>query len=274
MKRILFFDIDGTIAISGKGPSRETVQAIRSARAAGHKVFLSTGRTEHSVPDAIHEIGFDGGIYSAGGHVITDGKVILDCPMALDMKEKIISALERTGFSYTLECANANYTYGPDLSHFLSADSSDSSSELQRILLSSKKGSPKKYGNDPLYKVSFLARSQGEITNLATDLDDSMKIVTFENMNPGFPCIAGEISDKHINKGIALERICAYWNIDPKWSIAFGDSMNDAEMLMAAGIGVAMGNADEQVKELADQVCESCMDNGVSKTMVRLGLAG
>ena len=55
-------------------------------------------------------------------------------------------------------------------------------------------------------------------------------------------------------------------------SIAFGDSMNDAEMLLAAGIGVAMGNAEPEVKELADRVCESVDDDGVARELERMGL--
>ena len=54
--------------------------------------------------------------------------------------------------------------------------------------------------------------------------------------------------------------------------MAFGDSMNDAEMLLAAGIGVAMGNAEQRVKDLADQVCESCDEDGVAKELERMGL--
>lgn len=91
-------------------------------------------------------------------------------------------------------------------------------------------------------------------------------------MRPDFPLLAGEVSDKNIHKGQALRRVCEYFGTASECSVAFGDSMNDAEMLLAAGIGIAMGNSAEQVKVLADQICESCADNGVAKTLIRLGL--
>ena len=89
MKRILFFDVDGTISIPGKGPSRETVQAIRSARAAVHKVFLSTGQSIAYLTQYMRLVLMAGYTVLAATS-LTDGKVILDCPMAPDMKEKII----------------------------------------------------------------------------------------------------------------------------------------------------------------------------------------
>ena len=86
-KNLLFFDIDGTLACPGQNPSERTVSAIRRARAKGHKVFLGTGRSKASVPEAVWEIGFDGGIYSAGGHVeageiglpVSSNSLILPC---------------------------------------------------------------------------------------------------------------------------------------------------------------------------------------------------
>jgi hydroxymethylpyrimidine pyrophosphatase-like HAD family hydrolase len=48
--------------------------------------------------------------------------------------------------------------------------------------------------------------------------------------------------------------------------------MNDAEMLLAAGIGVAMGNAEPEVKKLSDRVCESVEEDGIARELERLGL--
>ena len=54
--------------------------------------------------------------------------------------------------------------------------------------------------------------------------------------------------------------------------IAFGDSMNDEEMLQTAGVGVAMGNASEQLKALADMVCDRCECDGIAKALEELNL--
>lgn len=86
------------------------------------------------------------------------------------------------------------------------------------------------------------------------------------------PWIPGEISDASINKGTALRRVCDHLNVTSDDAIAFGDSMNDAEILRAAGTGIAMGNAEEAVKKFADQVCERWDEDGIAKTLTRMGL--
>ncbi len=274
MKRLLFFDIDGTLAIPGQTPSKETVNAIRSARTNGHKAFLCTGRTEGAVPSKVQEIGFDGGIYSAGGRVVVEGRTILDQTMPHNIAQMILSAMQKENLLFTLEYSNRNYQSSLESLSAATFDMSKGNSELQRILLSSKQTPMSQYHNEPVYKISFLAELQEQIDRMAQMLDNTVKVVSFENLIPDIPFIAGEVSDKNIHKGQALRRVCKYFGIPSEMSVAFGDSMNDAEMLLDAGIGIEMGNSSEQVKALADQVCESCADNGVAATLFRLGLAG
>lgn len=272
MERLLFFDIDGTLAVPGQDPSPETVAAIRAARANGHKTILCTGRTEVDVPPAVWDIGFDAAVYSAGGRVVIGGETIEDRTMPRDMAQAIISVLDREGVSFTLECADGNYMGGPDMLPLMLSVLSDSSSEMQRILLTSTKRLTAASFDGPIYKISFCASSMEQIDRIAAAFDDTVKVVSFESMDMGIPLIAAEASDKGINKGLALQCICAYYGSSPEQCVAFGDSMNDAEMLQAAGIGIAMGDSVEQVKALADQICESCADNGIAKALDRLGL--
>lgn len=72
-----------------------------------------------------------------------------------------------------------------------------------------------------------------------------------------------EIIPRSINKGQALLDVCKVLGIDPKETIAFGDAQNDIPMLQAAGIGVAMGNAEESVKQAADDVTLSNNEDGI-----------
>lgn len=101
-----------------------------------------------------------------------------------------------------------------------------------------------------------------------------VNVISFDNLFPGFPSIAGEVSDKAVNKGVALKVVCEYFGVSTLQSIAFGDSMNGTEMLLVAGIGVAMGNSSKQVTLFADQICKSCAENGVAKALDRFNLTG
>ncbi|WP_181039090.1 HAD hydrolase family protein, partial [Brachyspira murdochii] len=74
-----------------------------------------------------------------------------------------------------------------------------------------------------------------------------------------------EAVNKASNKGNALKRICEIKKIDIKDTIAFGDNFNDIEMIKYAGIGVAMGNAEEIVKQEAYYITLSNEEDGVGK---------
>ena len=72
-----------------------------------------------------------------------------------------------------------------------------------------------------------------------------------------------EVIPTAINKGDALESICLLMGIDPSQAVAFGDSENDIPMLKAAGLGIAMQNADAKVQAAADRVTLSNNENGI-----------
>ena len=69
-----------------------------------------------------------------------------------------------------------------------------------------------------------------------------------------------------------MERICQYYGADRKDTIAFGDSMNDYAMLVSAGVSIAMGNACEELKRIADIVCEGVKEDGVYYQLERMNL--
>lgn len=125
---------------------------------------------------------------------------------------------------------------------------------------------------DPVYKIDFLTDSRSTAEWLSEKLCAVAKVVRFDSLVPDKSLTIGEVSDWSINKGVALNRICQHLGVDPADCIAFGDSMNDAEMLQAAGIGIAMANSEDGVKEIADQVCESCEEDGVAKALERMML--
>lgn len=87
----------------------------------------------------------------------------------------------------------------------------------------------------------------------------------------GSVCLNGEIIPKGIDKGKGMELICGYYGSDLADTVAFGDSMNDYEMIQTAGVSIAMGNACEELKQAADQVCEDVRDDGIYRAFLRMG---
>ena len=85
-------------------------------------------------------------------------------------------------------------------------------------------------------------------------------------------CYNGEIIRKDMDKGEAMKRVCEYYGADMGDTIAFGDSMNDLQMLEAAGVAVVMGNSSQELKDRGDVVCESVEEDGVYYEFKRMGL--
>lgn len=275
MRKLIFLDIDGTILPPGRKPSRVTAEAIQTARSNGHRVFLSTGRVETGVADCVRTIGFDGGIYSAGGRAVVSGAEILNRPMPIELIQQVTDIMERGKFSYMLEAADGIYIVKDGALSRIDMDQFDVIREFYHIL-EERHSQKQKWAAElrklPVYKIDFLAESRAQAEWLGEQLGSAAKVVRFDVLASDMPLTFGEVSDWGINKGMALEYVCRYLDVEPADCIAFGDSMNDAEILQAAGIGVAMANSEAGVKEIADQVCESCEENGVAKTLARMGL--
>mgnify|MGYP000086119105 CR=1 FL=1 len=91
-----------------------------------------------------------------------------------------------------------------------------------------------------------------------------------------FPMFAGnqgaDIVEQEASKAMGLRRLCEYYGINLSHTIAFGDSMNDLEIIEEAGVGVAMGNALPAIKEAADYVTDPIDKDGVWNACVKLRL--
>uniref|UniRef100_A0A7C5V5Q0 HAD family phosphatase n=1 Tax=Caldicellulosiruptor owensensis TaxID=55205 RepID=A0A7C5V5Q0_9FIRM len=81
-----------------------------------------------------------------------------------------------------------------------------------------------------------------------------------------------EVMKEGVNKKRALEFVCSYLGIDPKEIMAIGDNENDLQMIEFAGLGVAMENAIEELKKIADFVTQSYEDDGVAKAIEKFVL--
>lgn len=276
MGKLIFLDVDGTIIIPKQPPSKRTVAAIRAARSNGHKVFLSTGRVENDVVGNVRAIGFDGGIYSAGGRAVLNGTEILNHPMSAELVQRVTELMDECNMLFMMESTSGTYVLKNGMLTQINVDQFYTSGEPQRIMDERKSGSCSKWmpaqKEIPVYKIEFLARSKKQVDWVSEQLDDTAKICCFDDLIPGLTLIFGEVSDWSINKGAALKSICRYLNVTPEDCIAFGDSMNDVEILQTAGLGIAMENAEPSVKEIADQICERCEEDGVAKALERLKL--
>ncbi len=276
-KKLIFLDIDGTLSRPGQPISEETKEAIDKVRENGHLVFINTGRTHKDIPEHIQAVDFDGYVCSAGGKITYQDETIKDSFLTDDEVKQIREVLDSLGINYVLE--GKYHNFGTTVNFFVNPkDLEGASSELARMLAKNsgvKTPRPiKEYDGEPIYKVNFrIDMKNPEHRDIIQDsLKDDFRIDYFINVFNDFGFLGGEVTRYDINKGNAIKTLSEYFDVPMEDTIAYGDSMNDLDMIKAAGLGIAMDNSDESVKEIADAVCESVDDNGVAKSLKDLKL--
>lgn len=270
-RKIIFLDIDGTLTEPGSNePPESAVWAIHQARKEGHYVFLCTGRNRGMLSPVL-KYGFDGMAASSGGYIECQGKAIYDCPMTEYQKQSAMEILKKNGIFRTVECMEGSYT-DEEFKEFLRSHANEgSNSELLRWREQIEKSlnilPMKEYKGQPVYKIVIMSPSKEQLEEPKTLLSSEFEFCIQEENKGGF--INGEIVSKKFDKGKAVEKICEYLQIPICDSIAVGDSMNDREMLAAAGFGICMENGSEALKRLADDICPSVSEHGIRTAFLK-----
>ena len=236
-QKLIFLDIDGTLTPPGQNtPPKSALEAIRKARANGHRVFLCTGRNRGMLAPVL-ALGFDGAVASAGGFVFTGDKILYDCPMTAEQYQTAMALLGKEGVFRTVETRDASYC-DENLGDFL-AGMSSGNSELER----------------------WRAALEKEFNFLVQD-----------GMNHGV--LNGEMINRQFDKGRGVRIMAEALGFDIADTIGFGDSMNDLEMIETVGVSVCMDNGSPLLKSKSSMVCPAVDADGLAWAFDRLGLCG
>ncbi len=274
-RKLIFLDIDGTLVYAMGAPSARTAGAVQRARKNGHKVFLCTGRNMAIIGDEIKNVGFDGIIASAGAHVEVGTKVLFDHMLPEETIQKCLSVFHANGIYCRIESPEGIYT-DPQMEELLrTAKADDANSELIRMQKEIEAGiyiQPyDRYPRRGAYKICFTSTTSEAVGEAQRLLGDRFHFAVHPYAD-GSVCLNGEIIPRGVDKGKGMAMICSYFGAKMADTVAFGDSMNDCEMMQAAGQSIAMGNACGELKRLADRVCESVGEDGIYHEFLRMGI--
>lgn len=273
MKKAVFLDIDGTLTEPGSNvPPVSALEAIRKARENGHYVFLCTGRNLEMIKPVL-QYGFDGAIASCGNYILVHDQVILDHPMDKEKSEKLKRVLVDHGIYRTIECIDGTYTDEGFKEHLRAHSGEGGNSEFLRWREQLEKNlnfkPMKDYTGQAMYKIVIISPDVDRIQRAAKEMGDEFQFIVQDTVC-GFT--NGEVLEKKYTKGTAVEMVCENLGIPIEDSIAFGDSMNDQEMLEAAGIAICMENGSPAMKELADDICPAVGADGLAVGFKKYGL--
>ena len=253
--KYLFFDIDGTIARNDQPPSQETTEAIRRARANGHKAFICTARTICDVYDSLFEVGFDGIIAGAGAQIIIDGKEIYHHYIPEDVLIRTVEGFYAHNFSGVLE--------GTDQIYFVPGEV-ELTGDFPRL-----KGIADVNGDLKIEKFTIHTFDHAHIWRVVRQMPELLDWYDMYANNSGS---FGEFVWKGIDKASGIRRVAEYYGASMEDTIAFGDSMNDAAAIDAAGTGVVMGDSPDELKEMADLVTGTLEEEGIARALQKLHL--
>lgn len=254
MKKIVFFDVDGTIVTDvaegeGKHIPQSCKDAIRKARENGNLCFINSGRPYGNVEKYILEIGFDGVVSGCGTNIHVGDEDIFHVSVDKKVAELCYSLCQKHGITAFFE--------GRDKTYYI-----ENGYHVPWL---------EEFAGEIAVQGSVVIREKDEgftFDKFCAFHDEKRDISEFLNaMKEHFSLIVRdqtfvELVPKGCSKGIAIQQVCEYYNLPIEQSYAVGDSVNDLDMFNATPNSIAMGNG-KAIHEYAAFVTKDILDDGI-----------
>ena len=270
MIKLIVSDMDGTLLNSSKKISQKTSQAIKFAKTMGVDFTLATGRMYSSAAIFARQLNIDKPIIACNGALIkkhTSNEVLYEKSINYKTADLLYKVLEECGLYYHMYTQDRFFT-----------------KELKYTSLSYWNNNKTASDEDKI-DIEVIE----DFSNVCTEDYGILKFVAIEDEHPEkllkaramLADIKGlelsqswhnnlEIMSENISKGNALKILAKECNINLSEIMAIGDQHNDISMIVEAGIGVAMDNAEQNVKKYANLVTSSNDEDGVAKAIMNL----
>ncbi|RDW15587.1 HAD family hydrolase [Oceanobacillus chungangensis] len=256
--KALFLDIDGTILKPDHTYTESTKDAISQVMDQGVEVFLATGRPIHEISELAGELSIDSFIGYNGAYALYQRENIVDEPIDSAVIDKFVEIAKENNHEFVMYTNGKNYfsnldsptvtlfteafqmkhneAYTPAINHQI----------LGVTVMNVEPSQPSLYEFDPAFHLSQ---------------------VNVEGVENSYDIIRDTV-----NKGEAITKLLQRINVAKEEAIAFGDGMNDKEMLRAVGEGFAMANAHPDLFQYAKHRTTSVTDSGIFNGLKELGL--
>ncbi|TBL71538.1 Cof-type HAD-IIB family hydrolase [Paenibacillus thalictri] len=236
--KLIALDMDGTLLNEDKAISEGNRKAIQAAKAAGVTVVLSTGRNLHNIMAYIDELALSSPVVTVNGGEVWETPEKLQKRTTLDHRlvermREIALRQDSWFWAYSVEGVfNKNNWIEKPIS------------ELEWL------------------KFGYHIENPEALASIRAELE-SWDVLEITNSHP----FNLELNPKGVSKASGLQDVCELLGIEMSQVVAVGDSLNDMSMIRQAGLGVAMGNAQEEVKREAGFITSSNEEDGVARVI-------
>lgn len=244
--KIAFFDIDGTLVdLNKKVITPRMLDTLIQLKQKGLRICIATGRAPMTIP---HFPGVDFDAYLAfnASYCYTKDTDIFRNPIPTSDVQTIIENATRIHRPVSLASATRLGANGKDQDlveyYAFSKQEVEIAEDFEAL------------AKEEIYQI-MMGCYENEYASVLNSVKGA-KITAWWSR-------AVDIIPANGGKGMGIEKVLAYYHLTKEQAIAFGDGTNDIEMLQAVGIGVAMGNATDNVKAAADDLCGNVADDGI-----------
>jgi hypothetical protein len=257
MIKMIATDIDGTIYNPISGFSKKVLECIKKLQDNGVKVVLVTGRMHSSALGVAKQLGLTTPIISYQGGLIKD----------FNNKTLYQNNLPSLHAKEIITWARSN-----DIHINLYID--------DKLYVEKDNNIVKKYVDGKFIDYTVCNFDDLKITNvnkiLAIDLEDAQKVTSWvKELQKRYPDLYivkstpyfCEIGSNEARKSLGVEFLCNLWKLKKEEVLTIGDQNNDIDLIQAGGIGVAMGNATEELKSFADFITDTVDNDGFVKAV-------
>ncbi|MCL2235031.1 MAG: HAD family hydrolase [Defluviitaleaceae bacterium] len=255
--KMIVCDLDGTLLRTDKTVSDFTLEALEKCRQQGIIFAVATARsisgarlfTNYMTPDAL--------VYNGGAGATVGGNRIFENPMPRDLVSALINSL--------LSVGSLNFSTENDEGYFYHGTRAQYADYLEGLGLKVAEIDPNGY-IPPKHKLTAVI-GQDKVPQILTDHPELAALTYSDTGQVRFAL-------KNATKWHGVLAVAKHFSVNTAQIAAFGDDYNDIDMLQNCGMGIAMGNAIDDVKSVSDYICETNDDDGVAKWLTKNILGG
>lgn len=253
-KKMIVVDLDGTLLNMNQECSRKTKKYLKKLKDMGHIIVIATGRALRSGIEITDGAEFANYVISSAGAVIYDmenSKIISKNNIDMDEVRRIYSICNNDEIK-NLEFGDLFYYHKYIYDGAFESSFGKMIKDIDEYLNSC----------DDIFHITVKLKDMSKLDEYYNKLDsDKLFVLRMQDSFSDEKFL--EIFSKGVSKYSAIKFVMNRENISNDRVITFGDGMNDMDMIKNAGVGVAMGNALTELKEVSDYVTISNNDNGV-----------
>lgn len=257
MEKLVFFDIDGTLVECNKdiiSIQTSTRDALKKLQEQGNDVFLATGRCKCFILDGVMDYPFSGYVTCNGAYVEYKGEAVYKKVVSKEAIKKTHDLCVEKGMAYYFE--GNDYIYVLDKNNPMHVEFKDNWYMKDEVVLDE-------------FDINEIETYIGMI--VVNSIDDIPYMI--ETLSPYFDIqkhqsgMSFDLTLKGESKAKGIEKLVESLNKDMTMTVAFGDGRNDVEMLSRVQLGIAMGNAAKEAKEVANYVTDNVDEDGIVKAL-------